>query len=130
MTDVLTAAISALIFAAVPYALYLFHVWVAEHVKSAAGLRWAAGAESFAGQAYVALVQARAANPTVPLGELIRPLVAQKTEDFLRKYEQTAAALGANAIDAQTRLTGALGPMLAADPTVSVAAIIPKGVAG
>lgn len=123
MTDIVLMAVSAVFFVAMPYGLILARRWVNEHVKNAAAKRWADGALSFAGQAYVALANARKASPNTPLPDLIKQTVPTFSRNFFDSYIQTANTLDASMGDAQTRVTGALGTLLAADPTVTLASV-------
>lgn len=115
----------AILSACAPVALILARQWVASHVKSQRLRQWADGALSAAGRAYVLLVQLRQANPGAPLDQLVQQAVGRTAQDLMTDYRETAAAIGADTADAASRVKGNLGALLAADPTVSVAASQP-----
>jgi hypothetical protein len=121
MTDILLSIASVVFFLGTPYALILAQRWVNTLQKNSAEQRWAAGALSFAGQTYVALANARRANPNTPLPDLVKQTVPTTARNFYNAYIQTASTLDANMGDATSRVTGALGTLLAADPTVTLA---------
>ncbi len=83
--------------------------------------RWGKGAASFAGKAYIALMQARKEKPGTDLKILIADVVREQGLAFAKSYAETATRLGATQADADSRVKGALGDMLAKDPTLSVA---------
>lgn len=119
-TQLLLTIATPIIIACIGYALSLAQTWVNTHVKSEAGLRWTNGALSFAGQAYLALMSAQRASPTTPLPILINKVVDEYSDKFRLAYQPTGVILNASPIDARTRVSGALGELLAADPSISV----------
>ncbi len=99
-----------------PYAGYLAQRWVESHVKDQVLKQWATGAFSAAGKAYVMLADLRQKNPTAPFDQLIQHVVTKTAADLMTSYSQTATKIGATEADAQSRITGDLGGLLAADP--------------
>lgn len=123
MDTLIEIATTFVVFVVIPYVLILIQRWVNLHIKNANELRWANGAISFAGQAYTALLTARQADPTVPLPTLIDRVVSTYSIRFQVAYAQTGEALDATTRDSESRVAGALGPMLASDPTISLAVL-------
>lgn len=120
-----TGVATTIFVAGFPYGLYLAQQWSNAHIKNAQMKQWADGVMSAAGRGYVAIVAARQASPTTPLVALVRDEAKRQGQQLMLDYAENADKLGATQADAQSRVTGALGVMLAADPTVSVAAKTP-----
>lgn len=105
---------------AVPYGLALAQQAITTQIRDQRLAQWATGAVSFAGQAYADLVRLRASGSSASLSGMIEQVVRENAAKLLASYATTAMAIGAGTADAQTRLRGELGKLLAADPTVTV----------
>lgn len=120
-TDTLTSAALAVIAAVLPYVAVLARQWVAAHIKDARLKQLATGVTAAAGRAYLGVIQAHEKQPGAPLASLVGAAVMAEAQRTFAAYKETAAALGATPVDVETRIAGALGNALAADPTVTVA---------
>lgn len=120
-TTIVTTIAIPLAFGATGWGLVLAQKYVDANVKDKRLKQWADGALSAAGKAYIILTDLRRANPTTPLPQLVQRAVAQTAGKFYEGYQPAVGSkIGASQDDAESRVKGELGVLLAADPTVSL----------
>ncbi len=122
LASVAASVVLGIVGIAVPYGLVLGQQAVNAHVHDARLRQWATGALSAAGKAYVTVLAMRQADPTAPIGDLVQKAVHQEAEMFMINHAENAKAIDATPVDGHSAVKGQLGVLLAADPTVSVAA--------
>ncbi|MEJ0017557.1 MAG: hypothetical protein WDN25_13520 [Acetobacteraceae bacterium] len=128
-SDVLTNIALGAASLAVPALIVLARQWIAAHVKNEQIKQWMDGAAVAGGRGYIALMEAKRRNPTVPLSSLARQVAEAEGQTFFAAYREKSAAIGATPVDAETRVLGELGAKLAADPSVSVLGTVRLGTA-
>jgi hypothetical protein len=121
MMNVIASAVMILGLPLAGWGLRIAQIWVDAHIQNAAAQRWASGALSAAGRAYTELVRLRQQQPTAKLEDLVPLVVTDFGTQFFKGYADTADLLGGTVNDARQRVAGALGEMLAKDPSVSIA---------
>lgn len=119
-TDIVSTVVLSVMGLAVPYALMLFRQRVVANVQDEKVKQWMDGAAVAAGRAYGTLMRLKEQNPTAPISTLMWRAAADEASMFFVSYRDKSAAIGATPEDAQTRVRGELGKLLAVDPNITV----------
>jgi hypothetical protein len=110
--EIITSALSVLITGCL---IPLANAWVRRHIKDARLAQFAAGAISAAGRAVLEVDRLRA-EKGLSLEQAAQMAVREEAASFFQLHRDNFEALGANLADAEARVRGELGVLLASQP--------------